>query len=123
MKKISGSSSAAERFLSTLCGEQCTENACLENEYVGRGKWAYFGRQDSPGKSNFSETLRVIGTSVVNQVPKNTGEKCADQFGNRSVSPKKNRISDFLVSLPFNVFYIRFNLVKCKLFRSFMTTS
>ena len=47
--------------------------SCLENEYEGRGQWGCFGRQDSPGKSNFSKTLRGIGTSVVNQELKNSG--------------------------------------------------
>ena len=60
---------------------------CLENEDVGRGKWACFRRQDSPGRSNFSKTLIGIGTSGVNRLPKKSDpEKCADQFGNRSVS-------------------------------------
>ena len=68
------------------------------------GKWACFGRQDSPGKSNFSKKLRGIGTNGVNRTTENAGpEKCVDQFGNRSVSPK---IRIFSVSLPFNVFFI-----------------
>ena len=46
---------------------------CLENEYLDRGKWTCFGWQDSPGKSNFSKTIRGIGTSDVNRVPKNSG--------------------------------------------------
>ena len=51
---------------------------CLENEYVVREKWACFGWQDSPGKLNFSKTLRSIGTSSVNRVPKNSdpGKMC-----------------------------------------------
>ena len=31
-----------------------------------------FGRQDSPGNSNFAKTLRGIGTSGVNRVLKNS---------------------------------------------------
>ena len=36
------------------------------------GKWACFGWQDSPGKSNFSQAVRGIDTSGVNRVPKNS---------------------------------------------------
>ena len=43
------------------------------------GEVACFGRQDSPGKSNFSKALRDIGTSSVNRVLKNAGpEKYSD---------------------------------------------
>ena len=45
---------------------------CLENEYDGKKKWPCSGRQDSSGKSNFSKTLRGIGTSGVNRVQKNS---------------------------------------------------
>ena len=33
---------------------------CKYNYFLFRGKWACFGRQDSQGKSIFSETLRDI---------------------------------------------------------------
>ena len=63
---------------------------CLENEYVGRGKWTCIRRQDSSGKSNLSKTLRGIGASGVNRVLKKWGSwKRTDQFSNRSVNPKK----------------------------------
>ena len=38
---------------------------CICMHYIGRGKWAWFGRQDSSGKSNFSKMLGSIRTVYI----------------------------------------------------------
>ena len=74
------------------------------------------------GQVELLENARRYRTSGVKRVLKNSGpEKGLTNLvvGRSAPPPKKNRTLS--VSLPFIVSYISFYLVKCKLFRSFMT--